>query len=68
MTCHAQKAQQGHLYKFNGQDVLAMESGVVVKVRELDQTEPYPLGKSWTVKASWLTPLPMRYFHGECAS
>lgn len=64
MTEHA-TAQQGHRYQFDGKDVLAMQSGVVVQVREIDQTEAYPLGKAITVKASWLTPLPMKYFHNE---
>lgn len=64
MTEHAAKAQQGHRYRLGEKDVLAMQSGVVVQVREIDQTEAYPLGKAITVKASWLKPLPMRY-HGD---
>ena len=65
MTQHATVAQQGHRYQFDGKDVLAMQSGVVVQVREIDQTEAYPLGKAITVKASWLKPLPMRYHGGQ---
>lgn len=62
---HAAVAQQGHRYRLGDREVLAMGCGVVLQVREIDQKEPYPLGKPITVKASWLTPLPMRYFHGE---
>ena len=61
---HSAKAQQGHRYQYGDKDVLAMESGLVVEVREIDPKEPW-LGRSWTVKASWLQPQPMRYFHGE---
>jgi hypothetical protein len=31
----------------------------------LDLSEPYPLGAPITVKASWLQPEPMKYFHGQ---
>lgn len=65
MTQHAAKAHQGHLYKYGESKVIAMQSGVVVEVREVNDDEPCPLGKASTVKASWLTPLPMRYYHGE---
>lgn len=62
---HCSIARQGHKYQFGDKQVIAMESGVVVQVRPLDHTEPYPLGSAMTVKASWLQPLPMKYFHGE---
>lgn len=65
MTQHATTAQQGCKYEFDGKDVLAMSSGVVVQVREIDQGEAYPLGKAITVKASWLKPLPMKYHGGQ---
>lgn len=65
MTQHTHSAQQGHRYSLGNRDVIAMQSGVVVEVRELNKAEAYPLGKSITVKASWLVPQPMRYFHGE---
>jgi hypothetical protein len=42
-----------------------MQSGVVVQVREIDQSEAYPLGAAITVKASWLKPEKMVYFHNE---
>jgi hypothetical protein len=45
--------------------VIAMQSGSVVEVRELDHTQAYPVGKAVSVKATWLRPLPMKYFHGE---
>jgi len=64
MTQHAAQANQGHRYQYGEKDVLAMQSGVVVEVREIDPNEPW-LGKSWTVKASWLTPKPMKYYGGE---
>lgn len=62
---HCQTAKQGYLYKLGEQEVISMENGIVVRVRELNRTEAYPLGKEMTVKASWLQPLPMQYFHNE---
>ena len=62
---HAAIAQQGHKYQLGKKPVLAMQTGLVVEVREIDANEAYPLGSPITVKASWLTPLPMKYFHGE---
>ena len=65
MTQHASKAEQGHRYKMGDREVMAMDSGLVVRVRPIDQSEAYPLGAPITVKASWLTPLPMKYYSGE---
>ena len=62
---HAHTAKQGHRYRLGDRSVLAMESGIVVIVREIDHKEPYPLGKEITVKASWLQPEPMVYHGGE---
>lgn len=64
MTQHAQTASQGHKYLLSGKPVIAMQSGYVVQVREIVD-EAYPLGPAITVKASWLTPEPMVYFHGQ---
>lgn len=65
MTQHAHTASQGHRYQYGTLEVLAMQSGHVVIVRPINPAEPYPLGAPITVKASWLQPLAMRYFHGE---
>lgn len=62
---HAHTAQQGHRYVLGDKQVLSMQSGVVITVREINHGEVYPLGPPITVKASWLKPVPMRYFHGE---
>lgn len=62
---HAKYAQQGHKYLLGEDEVLALESGALVTVQEIDRGNPYPLGKKTTVKASWLRLAPMRYFHGE---
>jgi len=62
---HIDKTQQGHRYTLGERSVIAMQSGVVVEVREIDQSEAYPLGAAITVKASWLKPERMVYFHGE---
>ena len=62
---HVATAKQGHVYRLGEQEVISMENGIVVRVRELNRAEAYPLGKEWTVKASWLQPLPMVYFHQE---
>lgn len=61
---HAQQAKQGHRYKLGFRSVIAMQSGYVVEVREIDMNEPYPLTNRFTVKASWLQPEPMVY-HGN---
>ena len=65
MNQHAATARQGHKYKYGAREVIAMQSGVVVEVRPIDFAEAYPLGWPITVKASWLTPLPMKYFGGS---
>lgn len=66
MSQHAAKAQQGHIYKFGEKRVMVIETtGHSALVRELDAGDVCPLGDRHTVKASWLTPLPMVYFHGE---
>ena len=62
---HAAVAKQGHRYKLGDKSVLAMQTGMVVEVREIDMAEAYPLGKAQTVKASWLQPEPMVYHRGE---
>ena len=62
---HAAKAKQGCKYLFGDKEVISMESGVVVRVRPIDHSEPYPLGRDITVKASWLQPLPMKYHGGD---
>lgn len=60
-----QLAKQGHRYEYRGVDVLALESGEVVRVARIDAELPWPLGAISTVHASELTPRPMRYFFGE---
>jgi len=65
MTQHTAYAKQGHRYAMGDRQVIAMQSGPVITVRPIDQAEPYPLGAAVTVKASWLQPVAMRYFHGE---
>ncbi len=62
---HAHKAQQGHRYMYGDKPVMAMQSGIVIEVREIDMREPYPLVRPMVVKASWLKPAPMKYFHGQ---
>lgn len=65
---HAHTVSQGHRYQYGTREVLAMQSGHVVIVRPINMREPYPLGEQITVKASWLQPLPMRYFFGAVPS
>ena len=62
---HIFEAKQGHKYKYGTIEVIAMHSGSVVEVRPILKDQAYPLGGSIVVKASWLQPLPMSYFHGE---
>lgn len=59
-------AKQGHRYQHKGWDVMALETGDgLVKVAPLDDDQPYPLGRAFFAQAGELSPLPMRYFHGE---
>lgn len=61
-------AQQGHLYQFHQARVLAMQNGAgVVRVRVLTH-DGWGLGDVKRVRADKLTPLPMRYFHGQTPS
>ena len=64
MTAPGQ-AQQGHRYLWCGVDeVLALESGQRVRVALLDDMQLW-FETRYIVDATDLTPLPMRYFHGE---
>jgi hypothetical protein len=56
------EAKQGHLYQHGGIRVLALESGNSVRVAPIEELW---IGPGYTVKAEWLKPLPMVYFHGE---
>lgn len=42
--------------------MIALDSGTAVRVAEVG---PLWLGETYKVRASWLKPLPMAYFHGE---
>lgn len=59
------RATAGHLYCHSGRRVIAMETGAVVRVREIDAAEPLGVGCAYTVNSTWLHPLPMRYFGGQ---
>ena len=64
MTAPGQ-AQQGHRYLWCGVDeVLALESGPRVRVALLEPQNLW-FGAQFVIDAADLTPLPMRYFHGE---
>ena len=56
------EARQGHAYDYGGREVIALESGAAVRVAEIEDGW---LGRPYNVCASWLTALPMRYFHGQ---
>lgn len=60
-------AQQGHVYNFMGQKVMAMDSGEIINVREVrDGRDPWDmLGSPERVHSSQLKPLPMVYFGGQ---
>lgn len=58
------RAQQGHRYHLNGKNVLALESGLRVRVLFFDPDQPW-LGKIVKAFCSELIPQPMKYFHGE---
>ena len=57
-------ARQGHRYHLNGKNVLALESGLKVKVLYFDPAEPWnhKVSKAF---ATQLIPQPMRYYHGQ---
>lgn len=62
------RATQGHRYHWHGLNVLAMESGESVRVREI---QSLPAGFDWlgpahdAVSADGLIPQPMSYFWGD---
>lgn len=62
---HPEIAQQGHLYEYRGERVIAMNSGEIVRVRKFVWEW---LGESIIADAEELEPLPMVYFHGELPS
>ena len=62
-------AKQGHKYLLEGVEVMAMESGRIVHVREIVSGDVWrQLGNRELVAASVLTPLPMVYFAGQVPS
>jgi hypothetical protein len=63
----SQSAKQGHRYEYRGVDVLALESGEVVRVARIDLAAYWPLQEVSIVSAEELKPLPMQYFHGGTA-
>lgn len=56
-------AQQGHRYEHNGAHVLALASGDLVPVGQLEAGQPWFVSR-YVVRADALKPLPMNYFHG----
>ena len=61
------KTQQGHKYAHGTTQVLALQSAEVgmVRVADVDETQPYPLGRAYCVQIADLKRLPMRYYHGQ---
>lgn len=41
---------------------MALDSGAAVRVAQIEDGW---LGRAYEVRAAWLTPLPMAYFHGQ---
>lgn len=60
-------AQQGHRYTCNGKDVLALESGRLVKIMYFDPDKPW-IGEIGFAQADKLIPQPMKYFGGQIPS
>lgn len=58
------EARQGHKYSYRGVNVIALSSGSSVRVAILSPNSPW-LGVQFVAMARHLTPLPMKYFHGE---
>ena len=61
---HATGIKQGHRYKLNGSSVVALDSGMQVRVMHFNPGEPWH-GLVEAVQADQLKPEPMKYFHGE---
>lgn len=57
-------AKQGHRYLCNGKDVLALESGRLVKILYFYPDKPW-LGEIGFAQADKLIPQPMKYYWGE---
>lgn len=57
-------AQQGHLYDHAGTKVLALATGDLVPVGQMEAGHPWFVGR-YLVNAAVLRPLPMTYFGGE---
>lgn len=58
-------AEQGHIYSHGKARVVALESGEIIKVRELDPDGPLGFGQAYMVNAKFLEPLGMKYFGGQ---
>jgi hypothetical protein len=61
------EARQGHRYSWRGHDVIALSSGKSVQVALLLPGAHW-IGIKFVAMARHLTPLPMRYFHGQVPS
>lgn len=59
------EARQGHKYRLDGHDVLALSSGPRPRVAYIVADRVWPLGESLEVDAERLEPMPMKYFHGQ---
>jgi hypothetical protein len=57
-------AQQGHLYDHAGTKVLALATGDLVPVGQMEAGHPWFVSR-YLVSACALKPLPMAYFGGE---
>lgn len=57
-------ARQGHRYTCNGKDVLALESGRLVKILYFDPDKPW-LGEIGFAQADKLIAQPMKYHGGQ---
>jgi hypothetical protein len=59
------EAKQGHKYRWNGMEVLAMESGPYPECQQLTGDYGWPLRALGRIDAEKLQPLPMKYFGNE---
>jgi len=57
-------ATQGHRYKLDGRDVIALESSPTPRIAYIDPVWNW-LGERSVCDAADLVPQPMRYFHGD---
>lgn len=64
MTDKPITASQGFAYLYDGEKVIALSNGPIVKILFFNEARPWE-GKTLVVPAKYLQPQPSRYLHGQ---